>query len=67
MSERTRYTEPFLNRLALLLIGLRLFDIIELDWCWVLAPIWIQALLICIGVAMMTFIRAVDLWEHYTK
>lgn len=38
----------FLNLLALLFIGLKLTNYIDWSWLWILAPLWVQLLLVLI-------------------
>ena len=46
----------FWGLLTLLFIGLKLTDYIAWSWLWVLAPIWIQALLfIIVWAVIFTF------------
>ena len=39
----------FLDALAILFIALKLLGIITWSWVWVLAPLWIQLILLIIG------------------
>ena len=41
----------------ILFVGLRLFDIISWSWWWVLAPLWIQFILVILIVLFIVIIR----------
>ena len=50
----------FCGMLTILFIGLKLANIINWSWCWVLAPAWIPAAIV-IGVLL------VSLWLAFRK
>lgn len=42
----------FCGALTLILIVLKLLKLIDLSWVWVLAPLWIPAALVVVGIAI---------------
>ena len=50
----------FLGLLTLIFITLKLLGVITWGWAWVLAPIWIPALIGAIGV--LVFVVLIELW-----
>jgi hypothetical protein len=58
----------FFGLLALLFIGLKLGDIIDWSWGWVLAPLWAPLTIVLITwlsivVITVTFLSCVGLWR----
>jgi hypothetical protein len=37
----------------LILIGLKSFEIVDWDWCWIFAPIWFSYLVFILGMAII--------------
>ena len=55
-----RNLASFLQMLLLLFIGLKLADIIQWSWWWVLAPGWIPLLAAALIVAAGTVLQLID-------
>lgn len=60
----------FVSVLTLIFIVLKLINVIDWNWCWVLAPMWISFILIFLIVAFVLIyfsIRRKNMSKHYTE
>ena len=61
--KRSRRGPGFCSLLGLMFIGLKLTDHIDWSWWWVLAPLWIPAVLVLLVIAVIIIAKKRTGWE----
>ena len=58
--QKNNSTSLLLGLLTILFIGLKLANIINWDWLWVLSPFWIPLLIFCIIFLILIIINYIN-------